>query len=338
MKNYLLFLLLLPMAGMAQTERITALQNSRNLVVTDGQQTTYNLIKSGERQMIYRRNGQLVVGENAFDEKNAKLRIHSLTRFAIDEDSAAFNSDYAVDHGLLAYRRSMNVGQWNSIVVPFSLNGSQLREAFGEGTLLAGIQGVTDDDIPSLEFQLLDLDGDDIVLEANSHYLIKPTREPDLAENQQTAFVYGPAKVDGPVYVIPNVSLEKKQEPKREALQSESKAVRLRVRGAYTTHDIDVNSTPRYVLDDTGMFSQIAEPVSQKGFRSFVENISKGDNLALRFYIDGIGEDLTDIVQPQWTEGKKRVGVIYDLQGRRIEASQMKKGLYIIDGKKVIVK
>ena len=198
---------------------------------------------------------------------------------------------------------------------------------------------MTDAPTPTVEFLTINLDTDNVVLEANTHYLLKPTREPDIIEGGLTSVVYGSGKVAGPVYAIPNVTLLSNQSPRLQTLRSNDKEVRIRVRGTYTSHNVSVTSSPRYLLDDEGVFCQIADATDQKGFRSLYEDASPNEKLPLRFYINGIGEDLTssiDDVQRSVFDVRRPTSSVHDLQGRRVTTP--KKGLYIINGKKVFIK
>jgi len=337
MKKLLLLLTLLPAAAWSQTSRLATLQNARNLAITDGRHTAYKLIRGGETQVLHRRNGKLIAGRDTFDTRTTTFRLKSMTRFAADEDSTQYGGDYAVDHGLLAFRRSLNVGRWNSLVVPFSLTGAQLRDAFGDDARLAMLSTVTDGPQPTLEFQSVSLDTDSVVLKAGNHYLINPTREADVPEGGLTSVAYGGAKVAGPVYAIANVTLEAGQVARYQTLRSESKEVRVRVRGYYSSHDVNVASSTRYLMDDDGLFYQLSEATVQKGFRSVVEDSSPGERQPLRFYIDGVDEDLTSAVGGLAVTGSAgEPSAVYDLRGRRV--AHPSKGLYIVGGKKVIIR
>ena len=338
----LALLLLLTLAAGAQSSRITMLQNSRNLVVKDGQGTTANaLIPSGESVMLRCSDGQLIVGRDTLPMATASMRVTTPTRFSVDEDSTTFASQYSVESGLLAFRRSLNVGRWNSLTVPFNLTASQLRDAFGDDCQLLEYYGAVSSPEPALEFATVDLSSDDIVVYAGYHYLLKPTREPDIAPGQQTSVVYGKAKVAGPVYAIPAVTMASGEVmPRNIVMRSADSQVRLRLRGHYATYSIVANNTPRYIVSDEGYFRQIGENTEEKGFRSWVEDANASAHESLRFYIDGIGEDLTDptgieaVLSDEPTAGT----AAYDMQGRRVDERSLKKGLYIVRGKKIIIK
>jgi hypothetical protein len=259
MKKQLLLLMLLPLTAQAQESRIATLQGARALAITQGKATSNLMVTSNKSVMIHLKDGKLVVGNETMDMENTTLRLKTLPKFAIDEDSTAFSGKYSVDFGLVAFRRTMNVGQWNSLVLPFSLTGSQVTDAFGEDSQLATLTGVSDGAEPAVEFQTVDLNTAEVVLKANEHYLIKPSRQPDIAAGSQTSVAYGSGKVAGPVYAIGGVTMAKSQTPKYQSLQSADKSTSIRVRGIYNASEIAVNTNPRYVLGDEGRFYQIAD-------------------------------------------------------------------------------
>ena len=339
MRKLLLLLALLPTMSWAQTSRITTLQGTRKLVVNNGQTTRNHLLGSNESIMIHRKDGKLILGNDTLTPQTTTLQLKSLPRFVLDEDSTAFGNKYSVDCGLLAFRRSLNVGLWNSIVVPFSLTGAQVRDAFGDEAQLAVLSAVTDGEMPTVEFQGIDLQTDEVVITANQHYLLKPSREPDIAEGRQSTVNYGSAKVAGPVYAIGGVSLTDGQNAQYKTLRSESRQSVVRVRGYYYAHDVPVATNPRYVLGDEGYFYQLTASTSQKGFRSFYEDASNDSHTRMRFYIDGVDEDLSDVTGMAdivRSEAAGQAAAVYDLQGRRV--ARPAKGLYIIGGKKVVRK
>ena len=337
-----LWLLMPPLAAAAQSDRITALQNARSLLISEGAtgRVLQRTIESGGSQMLHISNGRLVSAGDTVEMRTASLRVTAMPRFAVDEDSTTFASAYSVEHGLLAFRRTMNVGQWNTLAVPFNLTGSQLRDAFGDDCQLLEYARAISEPSPALEFDAVDLATDDVVVRAGQHYLLKPTREPDIAAGRQTTVAYGSAKVAGPVYAIADVTMGSGQLiPRNTALRSEDNKVRLRLRGNYAAYTIPVNNTPRYALNDEGHFLQLEEQLLQKGFRSWLENASSDNSTALRFYISGIGEDLGDptgiasvlLDTPASTTA-------YDLQGRPHPTATLQRGLYIVAGKKIIVR
>lgn len=337
--------MLLPLGATAQTDRINTLQAARTLSVSNGKQTSQHLVSSDKTVTIKFKDGQLIVGgRDTLDMSSARLRLSVPPRFAVDEDSATWTGSYSMTAGLLAFRRTLSVGRWNSLVVPFDLTAYQLRDAFGADVRLAALNDVTADGDGSVrvDFKSVGLSDDNaLAVSANQHYLIMPSREPDIAEGTQTSVTYGSAKVYGPVYAIAGVSMESGQNARYQSLRSDDKSATVRVRGTYATTEVPIGSNPRYVLGDEGRYSPIAEATTLKAFRSYVEDASSADHVRLAFTIDGVDEGLspeaTAIEGLQLARSASTTDGCYDLQGRRLRAPQ-RPGLYIVNGKKLYIK
>jgi hypothetical protein len=241
----------------------------------------------------------------------------------------------------LAFRRSFHLNQWNSLIVPFSLTGPQVLETFGADAQLVAFDALTDGDVATVELNTVDLTAEGTALQAGVHYLIRPTREPDLAEGTTTTVVYGSRRVAGPLYVIPEVSLTKgTSSPKNQALRSGSDQVRLLVSGTYNQTEVSPSTRRLFALGEEGLFFEQLDPIVVKAFRSWLVEARNTNGVPLRFYVDGIGEDLTgtsSVYRPlaDMLSGQQ---VVCDMQGRRLENAPRCKGLYIMNGKKVIVR
>lgn len=332
----------------AQTDRVTLLQNAKNLVIrTTDDRSYYYLVTSEQSQTMLRGGGELVIGKDRFSASDiSSIRLKTLPRFSLNEDSTDISGAYAVDHGLLAFRRSFHLGQWNSLVVPFDLTGHQVREAFGDDARLAYAKAVSEGAWVAVEFETIALDTDDTVVEAGSYYLLWPTREPDIAADGQTGVNYGSGKVAGPLYVIPNVTMASGQTaPAYKLLRSEEDQIRLRLRGTYTylTDRNKVFSAKHrlFVLDDNGQFTEVVDSLPLKAFRSWVEETRNENQKEVAFYVDGVSEDLTPtgVFAPLVKGvGQQPADEIYTLQGHKVDRSMLKPGIYVINRKKMVIK
>ena len=75
-----------------------------------------------------------------------------------------------------------------------------------------------------------------------------------------------------------------------------------------------------------------------KGFRTWTEMVKNEYGLSPRFYINGIEEDLTlPTAIPTIAHSPFTVDRYYDLQGRYV-GERLRPGIYIFNGKKVIVR
>lgn len=77
---------------------------------------------------------------------------------------------------VLHLRRSFTLNKWNTIILPVSLNYGQMKRTFGDEVLLAKLYRLTS---KSVRFKTVDCKEDtDLMLEAFTPYIIKPTKNP----------------------------------------------------------------------------------------------------------------------------------------------------------------
>ncbi len=352
-KLFLAYLLLASsVCASAQSERATRLQNARNLVVTTTDGNVSYHATSTAQSLIMRKQGNTLTfsGQTMNMSDIQKMRLVVPQKFALNEDSTTF-TPYAVDHGLLALRYDFQLNKWNPMTLPVSMSGRQVLDAFGEGTLLARYSGATEGEWAQIDFELIDLNTDEVVINAGTHYIVKPTREPDIPKGRKTTLSYGSAQVSGPAYIIYNVSMEGgKAIPGNQSLQSETRKVRMRASGTYTkmtdNHKLSYINRPFYCMDNDGHFFESNDSVEMKAFRNWVVFVANSDSVPMRFYINGIDEDLTltgiDHATLRGENGTDDESV-YDLSGRRLGSRQMldgrlSRGIYIVNGKKIMVR
>lgn len=350
MNKRLFMAVLLALVGLlpATADRYSSLITAKYLMLTTTRGTTYYYIVSSESSTLLQLRGDdIVLGRDTFARSEVKsLRMKTIERFLLDEDSLRYGNDYTMEHGLLALRRTLAVGLWNSIVLPVALTGEQVRQTFGDDAQLATVRGIRDGEQAVVEFQTISLDTDDVVMQASQHYILRPTRQPDLPEGR-TAIAFGNVRPKGPLYLLPNVTLKPKQSPQTVSVHNSDRSTVVGLRGTYTRRDgssvLNRKIAPgAYALGDNGLVSQHADSLLVKAFSSwFVDN--SAEKRLLQFYIDGISEDLSAILLPQADMAGNtpaRDGV-FDMQGRRLDVRHregLKPGIYIIDGKKHIIK
>lgn len=329
----------------AQSDRLSALEAANNLVVkVKGQKLPkYRTVSRLNTLKCYRSNGQLVMDGDTIDPLAIEsMRLQPIPRFQLHEDSTSFLS-VAQDHALLAFRRTLQSGQWNPLVLPVDLSGRQLLEAFGADAQLAVFAGVNDEGVAELRTVTLE-NSQATVLTAGTFSLLKPTRQPDVVEGKRTSLAYGSSRVTGPVYLIDNVSMEAGQKaPTYKSILSDGKKVRIRIYGTYAQKKIFYKSTPFFTLDDDGFFNQHADSVALHGFSCYVTVPTNTDQATIRFVIDGVGEDITatGILAPSTSfAGKQSLAepAVFDLMGRRTSEGMLKRGIYVKNGRKIVVR
>ena len=321
----------------AQTDRVTLLQGARTLVVTDseGKKDSYQ-VTTAKPLVIHVQDGKLLFGDKAMSlDAIDKMRLEIPQKFLLNEDSTSFTA-YNVENGLLALRRDLQLNMWNSLVLPVSLSGQHIIDAFGKGTQLASFGDVIETEQEAqVNFRTIDLNTDEEVITPGVHYLIRPTRNPDIALGRTTTANYGTTRVPGPAYILESATMSAtNKNPQYKTLRSDLDNVRIRLTGTYTQRDDLINI---YAFNTDGDITLHSDSVGLKGFTSWFIPARNTNQTTIKFYVDGVSliGDMTGVaaITGMKQEEKEK---IYDLQGRQI--SSPKRGLYIINGKKVFVR
>ena len=267
------------------------------------------------------------------------MRLEIPQKFMLNEDSTTF-TPYNVEFGLLALRRTLLLNKWNTLVVPVSLSGRHVLDAFGEGTLLASYKDIIEMEAEAqVNFSTINLETNEVVVQPGVHYLIRPTREPDIAVGATSTVNYGTARVPGPAYLLEGATMTTNNKvPQFKSVRSDQDNVRFRLRGSYTQCEGNMKPVDVFVINDDGNLALSADSVAAKGFSSWMQLSRNTNQTSICFYVDGVSltGDLTEIANVVVGKDANMREKVYDLQGRRV--LYPKRGLYIINGKKVYVK
>ena len=215
------------------------------------------------------------------------------------------NTDYADaiaahngERVTMNFTRGITAGKWSTICLPFDLNSSQQTSVFGADVEVAKLTNESTES--TLKFATLS----DETMEANKPYAIK------VASDFSTA-------------TIPNVTLSY-------ATPTPSvTAGDWTFTGVYTPGNIPAD---RYFFSDNKLWRAADDTNTIKAFRGYFTNNSGAGAREVDFSVDG---ELTGIRTIE--SGVQDVeNEYFDLQGRKV--AQPTKGLYIVNGKKIIVK
>lgn len=348
-KHFLTWALLAASLLPASADRWTSLIYARYLTLTTTSGATYYYIAgNSDAATMHLRGTEVVVGRDTFGLADIRsMRIKDIDKFILDEDSLKYGGS-AVSHGMLALRRTLTQNQWNSLVLPVSLTGTQVRDAFGEDAMLATVRGFREGETAIVDYETIGLNTDEVVMQANYHYIIWPTREPDLADGKKATTLEG--RPQGPIYLIPDVTVAAKQLPKSVSFSSKNRETTISQRGTYYIKDgssvfnkkLDGSSRPVYVFGDDGLLAMHTDSVLVKAFSSWFIDLSSEPGV-LQFYIDGVSEGLTAIDPLTVSSAaRKDDDRVYDLHGRLMgrqrDDLQLPKGIYVRNGRKFIVK
>lgn len=263
--------------------------------------------------------------------------------------------------GTLILKRTMKINTWSSIMLPVNLTAGQVKTAFGENVKLSHHPKQHNTVKTRIEFKSVDLSNDDeVAIKANELYLIKPTKVP-TGFNQEDPYEKqlkdgSKIKVKAPYYVINSVSL--KTDPstlsnynkgviKESATTSTTADEKLQFCGSLINQTAPIVPASSYALgskDGKWHFTQSTLPI--KGFRCWIATGSQAYAKTIRFFIDGVEEDMVtgiDNIVVENGNNNEVMGTVYNLNGQVVRTGAtslegLPKGIYIVNNKKYIVK
>ena len=246
-----------------------------------------------------------------------KVNVVSIHTIVLDENSTAVPE--AAEGVNVRVKRTINAGEWSTICLPFAMTAEQVKTVFGNDVLLGNFCDTestydNDENVTAISISFENA----TEIEANHPYVIKVS-EPITEFSVENVDV-DPAEDDALVEVD-NGKTGKK---------------RVVYGGFYGTYHAGtlLNEFTLFLSDNKFWYS--AGKTQMKAYRAYfdlLDILTNVEDAAARISFDFTDDALpTGIqnVQQQIATGT------YDLQGRRI--GKAKNGLYIRDGKKLMVK
>lgn len=248
--------------------------------------------------------------------------------------------EYPVTYNI---RRYFNVDKWESLILPCTLTGDQVKQTFGgdKDVKLSVFEKV---DGTCVKFRTVDLDNEGIV--AGKPYIIKVGKEADIKtkENEYT-FPWGintMVKVKGPIYQVKGVVPPTITDDVVTTEEITSGGYTVQFKGFY----YDPGAAPRnaYVVNNDKMYHLSSDWKSFVGTSWYVTiTDAQGNAKALSFSFDGDSSTTAiENVTRQEDAAVQTDGFVYNLSGQRVgtrnNMSNLSSGIYIVAGKKVVVK
>lgn len=279
----------------------------------------------------------------------------------------AWDDNKTVQKSIVYLHRTMNPGTWNSLVLPIDLNVGQVKSIFGDQVHISKFFGAREDHPQRIVFDPITADRNDpdaIAIEAGKLYLVKPTAEGGMLKDQAVkAFNkdgYNISVKD--YYTIVGVTFKKKSEIADNAYSgrvmgdtgSEEFGTKQQVQfvGTYVkcfdTNNIPANS---YVLNGNnvggtaGLWYYRTVPTNTKGFRGWLQSVKGQASKVFEYEIEGVVEQVNgnataiDGIET----AQQHSANIYNLNGQLVRqcatsTEGLPSGLYIVGGKKLVVK
>ena len=248
--------------------------------------------------------------------------------------------EYPVTYNI---RRYFNVGKWESLILPCSLTGDQVKQTFGgekevQLSVFEEVKGTC------VKFRTVNLDNEGI--KAGQPYIIKVEKEADIkTKTDEYTFPWGnntPVKVKGPIYQVKGVVPPTFTGDGVTTEETTSGGYKVQFHGFY--YKPDFAPAHAYVVNNGNMYHLSSNWASFVGTSWYVTiTDAQGNAKALSFSFDGDSSTTAiENVTRQEDAAVQTDGFVYNLSGQRVgtrnNMSNLSSGIYVVAGKKVVVK
>lgn len=280
----------------------------------------------------------------------------------------AWDDNKTLQKSIVYLHRTMNTDKWNSLVLPISLTVGQVKSIFGDQVHISEFKGANDENHPQrIIFDPITAnrnDPDAIAIEEGKLYLVKPTADGGMPQKQpEKTFTYGDKTISVTnYYTIVGVTFKHKKDVKDINYSA-------RVMGTTGNEDFDTkqqvqfvgtyvncsdkNNIPAYsyvlngnnVGGTTGLWYYRTVPTKTKGFRGWLQSVQGQVSNVFEYEIEGVVEQVNgNTTAIDGIEAAQQHSAnIYNLNGQLVRQGAtstegLPSGLYIVGGKKLVVK
>ena len=253
------------------------------------------------------------------------------------------------EHVDVELRRTFKTGEWNTLYLPFSIKREKFKELFGE-------------DCSVYEFKSKAVQ-DDGTVQLNFEQILSPSSTVEYFYGARTYRLIRPTKDVPAVTTFEDVStFLSYPENVRFNWVDHGEDTKLYIVGTFVCIDNEVNKyytgynisgiglkiqNVLFLSGDKFYTTSAKNPkVKMKAFRFYWfgeeidEAVAQGGTSNVKFFVNDIATDIADL-EPSDAQ-QPATGSVYNLSGqylgRDLPRHQLPKGIYIIDGRKVIIK
>ena len=259
-------------------------------------------------------------GEEPLEDVEFKVTVGEPSdgRTVLDETSITLPEDAAgVDVRVL---RTIKANEWSTIVLPFAMDNTQLKAAFGDDVQLADFTSWESEEDEYGDIININIGFTDVTeIEANHPYIIKVSDA--ISE-----------------FTVDDVDIEVEDEPTVQVGKKKSE------RGYFIGTYVAQTTVPEDNLFlNSSMFWYSAGLTKMKAFRGYFElaDVLSEQEVSSAKVLLHVG-DIATVIDGTEMNIQGKVQGVYSIQGtflgKEVDVNQLPDGLYIIDGKKVSVK
>ena len=240
-------------------------------------------------------------------------------------------------------RRYFNVDKWESLILPCTLTGDQVKQTFG-GDKQVKLSAFEKVEGTCVYFKTVDTDKEGIV--AGKPYIIKVGKEADIkTKKNEYTFPWGnntTVKVQGPIYQVKGVVPPTFTGDGVTTEEITTGGYKVQFHGFY--YDRGAAPAHAYVVNNGNMYHLSSDWNNFVGTSWYVTiTDAQGNAKALSFSFDGDSSTTAiENVAGQEDAAVQADGFVYNLSGQRVgtrnDMSNLSSGIYVVAGKKFVVK
>lgn len=262
------------------------------------------------------------------------------TPSGINRNSGAVPYTFPVIYNI---RRYFNVDKWESLILPCTLTGDQVKQTFG-GDKQVKLSAFEKVEGTCVYFRAVDPDNEGIV--AGKPYIIKVGKVADIeTKNDEYTFPWGintTVKVKGPIYQVKGVVPPTISDDHVIIEDKTSAGDKVQFHGFY--YDPGAAPANAYVVNNGDMYHLSSKWESFVGTSWYITiTDAQGNAKALSFSFDGDSSTTAiENVAGQEDAAVQTDGFVYNLSGQRVgtrnDMGNLSSGIYVVAGKKFVVK
>lgn len=240
-------------------------------------------------------------------------------------------------------RRYFNLDKWESLILPCTLTGDQVKQTFG-GDKQVKLSVFDKVEGTCVYFRTVDPDNEGIV--AGRPYIIKVGKEADIkTKKNEYTFPWGnntTVKVQGPIYQVKGVVPPTFTGDGVTTEEITTGGYKVQFHGFY--YKPDFAPAHAYVVNNGNMYHLSSDWNNFVGTSWYVTiTDAQGNAKALSFSFDGDSSTTAiENVAGQEDAAVQADGFVYNLSGQRVgtrnNMSNLSSGIYVVAGKKFVVK
>ena len=236
--------------------------------------------------------------------------------------SESYTQNSQVDGAEVSFTRSYTAN-WEALYLPFSLEYKDWKDDFEVARINAVRQYDDNDDgnIDRTVLEFVKMKNDDSVIYPNTPYLIKAKTWGNKTLSVEKTTVYESAE---------------------NSIECSTTTEKFIFTGLYENMSLLQKASGKYYVMDKGNLSKITTLSDIGPYRWYMKRENRNsayginnNNTAKEISIRVVGEEATGIANIQHTSPNTQT---YDLNGRRVNENNLKPGMYVKNGRKVIVR